>query len=81
MGKLRLVLLVVFVALGVAQASEARTWHVEKDGTGDFSVIYEAEDAAAAGDTILIGPGRFEEYRRESDYLWGGLLLRAYHDA
>jgi hypothetical protein len=43
---------------------------VEKDGTGDFSIIYEAVDASAAGDTILIGPGRFEDYRLELEYAW-----------
>jgi len=39
-----------------------RTWHVEKDGSGDFTVIQDAVDAAASGDTILIGPGRFDDY-------------------
>lgn len=69
MGRLQWVL-VALAALGTAHLSEARTWRVEKDGAGDFSVIYEAVDVCAAGDTILIGPGRFEEYRREPDYLW-----------
>ena len=41
---------------------EARTWQVAKDGSGDFTVIQSAVDAAASGDTILIGPGRFEEH-------------------
>ena len=45
-----------------AYAAEARTWRVEKDGSGDFSVIQHAVDAAANGDTIRIGVGRFEEY-------------------
>lgn len=36
-----------------------RTWRVEKDGSGDFAVIQNAVDAAAAGDTVLIGPGRY----------------------
>jgi hypothetical protein len=69
MGKLQLVL-GAFLVLGAAQPSEARTWRVEKDGTGDYSIIYEAVDAAASGDTILIGPGRFEEYRLEPEYAW-----------
>jgi Right handed beta helix region len=37
----------------------AATYTVEKDGSGDFTVIQDAVDAASAGDTILIGPGRF----------------------
>ncbi len=46
--------------------SSATTWHVEKDGGGDFSVIQDAVDAAASGDTVLVGPGWFEEYRMYS---------------
>jgi len=64
----RSVVLLAFVLLAAA-AAQARTWRVEKDGSGDFMVIYEALDAAGAGDTIQIGPGRFEEYRLEPDYV------------
>jgi hypothetical protein len=39
-----------------------RTWSVEKDGSGDFSVIQDAVEAAAPGDTIQIGEGRFEDF-------------------
>jgi parallel beta-helix repeat protein len=46
----------------LAYTAEARTWRVEKDGSGDFTVIQHAVDAAANGDTIRIGPGRFEEF-------------------
>jgi parallel beta-helix repeat protein len=49
--------------LALATTSQARTWRVEKDGSGDFAVIQDAIDAAASGDTIGIGPGRFEENR------------------
>jgi hypothetical protein len=34
---------------------------VEKDGSGDYTIIQDAVDAAASGDTIRIGPGRFAE--------------------
>ena len=56
----------------VSSASEAagRTWWVKKDGSGDATVIQEAVDAAAAGDTIRIGPGRFEEYRPFTTPYW-----------
>jgi len=64
----RLTAVLVGVLSIAAAPTAARTWHVEKDGSGDYTVIYEAVDAAAAGDTILIGPGRFEEYRLEPDY-------------
>ncbi len=69
MTTLRYALLTLAI-LHFAAPAVARTWRVEKDGTGDFSILYEAADACAAGDTILIGPGRFEEYRREPDYQW-----------
>lgn len=39
----------------------ARTWVVERDGSGDFTIIQDAVDVAASGDTIQIGPGRFDE--------------------
>lgn len=56
----RAVLLAVAVALA-AGVAEARTWWVKEDGSGDYTVIQDAVDAAASGDTIRIGPGVFEE--------------------
>ncbi len=40
---------------------DAASLRVERDGSGDYSIIQDAVDAAASGDTILIGPGRFDE--------------------
>ena len=45
----------------LASAAAASTWSVQRDGTGDFTTIQPALDAAAAGDTILIGPGEYTE--------------------
>jgi hypothetical protein len=39
----------------------AATITVEKDGSGDFTQVQPALDAAASGDTVLIGPGEFTE--------------------
>ena len=53
------------VALGLLSAAlgaQATTWRVERDGSGDFVVIQDAVNAAASGDTILLGPGRFDEH-------------------
>lgn len=49
---------IFFVA---AELAHARTWRVRKDGTGDFTAIQPAINAASAGDTIEIGPGRYTE--------------------
>ncbi len=45
----------------LASCAFARTWTVAKDGSGDFTVIQAAVNAASAGDSILIGPGRYTE--------------------
>jgi pectin methylesterase-like acyl-CoA thioesterase len=37
-------------------------WRVERDGSSDFTSIQPAIEAAAEGDTILIGPGRYDEF-------------------
>ncbi len=59
MSSLRnIVMLVVLVLGAVAQAT---TINVRRDGTGDYATIQPALDAAADGDTILIGPGEYTE--------------------
>jgi hypothetical protein len=59
-SKLKLVILLV-VCLGVAGPALAATITVEKDGSGDYTQVQPALDAAASGDTVLIGPGEFTE--------------------
>ena len=53
-------ILILSVLIGASQAG-ASTIRVERDGSGDFLVIQDAVDAAASGDTILVGPGRYDE--------------------
>ena len=55
------VLLTLGALMVLASLAPAATWTVERDGTGDFTVIQEAVDVAADGDTIRIGPGRYDE--------------------
>ena len=50
-------------SLVLLEQATAETMRVSKDGSGGFSVIQDAVDAAAAGDTILIGAGRYTEFR------------------
>ena len=63
-GSFRVVMvLAVLFCVYLPQATEARSWYVERDGSGDFTVIQDAVDVAASGDTIKIGPGRYDEKR------------------
>lgn len=66
--------LLLVVCLGT-QPAESRVWRVEKDGSGDYSVIQDAVDASASGDTIMIGPGRYSEY---TDHTYAGNLWHIY---
>lgn len=50
----------IIVAL-MALGASAATISVEKDGSGDYTQVQPALDAAASGDTVLIGPGEFTE--------------------
>jgi hypothetical protein len=52
----------ILTALALSPLSvSATTWRVELDGSGDFTDIQPAVEVSAAGDTILIGPGRFDQ--------------------
>jgi hypothetical protein len=55
-------LMAALVCMAIAVPGQARTWRVERDGSGDYTVIQPAVDGAAPGDTVMIGPGRFEEH-------------------
>jgi hypothetical protein len=52
----------LLVLLLAAEAAIGATITVRKDGTGDYAVIQQALDVAAAGDTILIGPGEYLDH-------------------
>lgn len=66
----RLFCLALMPALLLGGTVHAATWHVEKDGSGDFVTIQEAVDAAADGDTIAIGPGRFDGFWNPYSTMW-----------
>ncbi len=66
-----LVLLALLAAaLVLAPVAGAATWRVERDGSGDYTTIQPAVDAAASGDTILIGPGQYTEYQHVHPLGW-----------
>ncbi len=55
------IIFALVLALGAGEAC-GRVWHVELDGSGDFTDIQPAVESAAPGDTIMIGPGRFDTF-------------------
>jgi hypothetical protein len=57
-------------AIMAAIPATAATWHVAQDGSGDFTVIQAAIDAASPGDVIRIHAGRYEELITDYD-VWG----------
>ncbi len=61
-------LVLILVVLANAQYSHGSTLRVEKDGTGDYTVIQDAVDAAADGDVIKIGAGRFDDYTTDGGW-------------
>ena len=61
MSKARHLCFISLILVVAAQSGLAATITVEKDGSGDFTQVQPALDAAASGDTVLIGPGEFTE--------------------
>jgi hypothetical protein len=59
---LQAALLVLILCACGSDAADARTWRVARDGSGDFTDIQPAVDVSSAGDTIKIGPGRFDTF-------------------
>ncbi len=53
--------LFVIALILIGERGESRTWNVEQDGSGDFVALQAAVGASASGDTILIGPGVYQE--------------------
>ncbi|MDP2324951.1 MAG: hypothetical protein Q8N51_13110, partial [Gammaproteobacteria bacterium] len=53
--------LIAGLVMLLSTAAGASTWSVQRDGSGHFTAIQLALDAAADGDTILIGPGEYTE--------------------
>ena len=61
MSRKALAMVAFFLLWGHGSWAGSRTITVERDGSGEYSSIQPALDAAAAGDTILIGPGVYSE--------------------
>jgi len=74
-------LLIVLAAALLGQTALAATFRVERDGSAPYMIIQDAVDAAASGDTILIGPGRYNEGRVYSPLGWTALVRVLVHQA
>lgn len=60
----------ILAVMSLASSVCARTWRVELDGSGDFMDIQPAVEAASPGDTIRIGPGRFDTFHPVTTPAW-----------
>ena len=58
---MRRVLIALLLTMSAAGGGVAGSWRVEQDGSGQFTTLQPAVDAAASGDTILVGPGWYQE--------------------
>ena len=65
------ILMALLTMLTISAPAHARMWTVEKDGSGDFTIIQDAIDASADGDTILVGPGRYDTFRQYTSTIDG----------
>lgn len=63
-------LVAVLVVMSLAGSVCAKTWRVELGGSGDYTDIQPAVEAAAPGDTIRIGPGRFATFHPITAPAW-----------
>ena len=61
MSRKALATVAFLLLMGHGSWAGSRTITVERDGSGEYATIQPALDAAASGDTILIGPGVYSE--------------------
>ena len=60
------ILLLALSATGWASVCRSATLRVALDGTGDYETLQGALDAAVEGDTIRLGPGRYDQFAERS---------------
>ncbi len=66
---MRRLAIAILLTIFASPASSA-TLRVERDGSAPYTTIQPAIDAAAPGDTILIGPGHYTEHQTATLHLW-----------
>ncbi len=60
----------VLLLLVLSEQSSAGIWYVDKDGSGDFVTIHDAMASCSTGDTIMIGPGRYDDFHPFTAPAW-----------
>jgi hypothetical protein len=54
-------MLIVLSFVWLAGSAQGRTWHIKSDGSGDAPAIQAGIDSSAAGDTVLVSAGTYNE--------------------
>lgn len=65
---------ILFVLAIISGKANARTWHIQPDGTGDAPTIDAAIDSSVAGDVIELACGT---YREEGLVIKSGITIRS----
>jgi hypothetical protein len=67
-------MILVLLALALAPPAEAGRLTVDPDGSGDFTTVQDAIDAASHGDFIALQPGIYDPFLARSG-LWAGPIV------
>jgi Right handed beta helix region len=73
MNRLLIVTSLMLALVTGATSAHAAIIRVEKDGSGDYVTLQEGLDAAQPGDTVRIGPGRYDTFSVRT-FATGGTL-------
>ena len=68
------VFLFLYLGLVVCGVASGTVLFVEKDGSAEYQTIQGAVDAAASGDTIRVGPGRYDDGQVVETQGWTGFV-------
>ena len=64
----------IIILISTLDDAVARTWQIKENGTGDAPTVQAGIDSAAAGDSVLVGPGTYFE---DIDFLGKDVVLKS----